>query len=220
MTRAVERFLTWLEAKTLYPKPRDLVRRVPNVWNEASAKFTSWPATKLTTLSFRAPSKHLKWSDLSPSFRQDADAYLTLPCQSRSLRRAAECPEAPARRHHAPSAARAFAPGSFHLGSEWRRELPRSLIWLGRSSSRRFFAITTTKPIASPDAFVVALATTLIQVAQYHVGATAEEVGELKRLGRASFRPCLLTSPRRTRRSCGSWSPSGFAPSFCFFPSS
>ena len=74
---AVQQFLTWLEAKTLYPKPRDLVRRVPNVWNEASTKFTSWPATKLTTLSFRAPSKHLKWSDLSPSFRQDADAYLT-----------------------------------------------------------------------------------------------------------------------------------------------
>ena len=31
--RAVQRFLTWLEAKTLYPKPRDLVRRVPNIWN-------------------------------------------------------------------------------------------------------------------------------------------------------------------------------------------
>jgi hypothetical protein len=35
----VQRFLTWLEAKTLHPKPRDLVRRIPNVWNEAGTKF-------------------------------------------------------------------------------------------------------------------------------------------------------------------------------------
>ena len=27
----VQRFLTWLEAKTLHPKPRDIVRRIPNV---------------------------------------------------------------------------------------------------------------------------------------------------------------------------------------------
>lgn len=75
---AVERFLTWLEGRTLYPKPRDLVRRVPNVWNEASAKVPSWPEAKLTPLSFKIPSKHLKWEDLSASFQQDAEAYLTL----------------------------------------------------------------------------------------------------------------------------------------------
>src|SRR5262245_6211978 len=54
----VQRFLAWLEARTLYPNPRDLVRRVPKLWNEASMKFDSWPATKLTILSFKAPSKH------------------------------------------------------------------------------------------------------------------------------------------------------------------
>jgi hypothetical protein len=55
----VQQFLTWPEAKTLHPKPRDLVRRIPNVWNEASTKFNSWPTGKLTTLSFKAPSRHL-----------------------------------------------------------------------------------------------------------------------------------------------------------------
>src|SRR6478672_3367461 len=29
----VQRFLTWLETRTLQPRPRDLVRRVPNIWN-------------------------------------------------------------------------------------------------------------------------------------------------------------------------------------------
>ena len=32
-----------------------------------------------------------------------------------------------------------------------------------------------------PNAFVICLAKTLIQAAQYHVGATTEEIGQLKR---------------------------------------
>jgi hypothetical protein len=39
---AVQSFRIWVEAKTLHPKPRDLVRRVPKLWNEASTKFRSW----------------------------------------------------------------------------------------------------------------------------------------------------------------------------------
>src|SRR5262245_59538592 len=44
----VQRFLIWLETRTLQPRPRDLVRGVPKIWNEASTKYNSWPATKLT----------------------------------------------------------------------------------------------------------------------------------------------------------------------------
>ena len=54
------------------------MRGVPKFWNEVSTKFNSWPATKLTALSFKAPLKHLMWSDLNPSFLQDADAYFRL----------------------------------------------------------------------------------------------------------------------------------------------
>jgi hypothetical protein len=75
---AVQRYLIWLEARTLHTKPRDRGRQVPKMWNEASIKVDSWPTTKLTTISFKAPPKHLKWSDLSSSFQQDADAYLAL----------------------------------------------------------------------------------------------------------------------------------------------
>ena len=91
----VQRFLTWLEAKTLHPKPRDLVRRIPNVWNEASTKFDFWPTTKLTTLSFKAPPKHLKWSELSPSFQQDADAYLALRANPDLFDERPEAPKRP-----------------------------------------------------------------------------------------------------------------------------
>ena len=195
---AVERFLTWLEAKTLYPKPRDLVRRVPNVWNEASAKFTSWPATKLTTLSFRAPSKHLKWSDLSPSFRQDADAYLTLRANPDLFD---ERPEAPKR----PLAATTLRQQSEHL-----RLAASILVQNGEEIAsladlvrpERFKTILRyyhDQAKGEPNAFVVALAATLVQVAQYHVGATSEEVGELKRLaGKLPTVPFDLTAKNKT----------------------
>jgi integrase len=180
---AVQRFLTWLEAKTLYPKPRDLVRRIPNVWNEASAKIKSWPATKLTPLSFRAPPRHLKWSDLNQSFRQDADAYLTLRANPDLFD---QRPEAPKR----PLAATTLRQQSEHL-----RLAASILVRNGEEIAaladlvrpEQFKMILRYYHDQAPDkprAFVVALAATLVQVAQYHAGATAEDVGELKRLAR------------------------------------
>ena len=74
----VQQFHRWLENRTLCPKPRDVVRRVPNLWNEASEKIEVWPKIKLTTLSFKSPPKRLQWSDLSESFRRDAEAYLAM----------------------------------------------------------------------------------------------------------------------------------------------
>src|SRR5262249_26136491 len=74
----VERFHDWLETRTLCPKPRDVVRRVPHLWNEASDEIEIWPTIKLTTLSFKSPPKRVQWSDLKESFRWDADAYLAM----------------------------------------------------------------------------------------------------------------------------------------------
>ena len=74
----VQDFGMWLEAKTLHPKPRDLIRTVPRIWNEGRAKFDFWPATVLTIPSFKPPPKHLAWSELSATFRQGSDAYLAL----------------------------------------------------------------------------------------------------------------------------------------------
>jgi hypothetical protein len=74
----VERFLGWLETRTLCPKPRDVVRRVPHLWNEASDKIGIWPKIKLTTLSFKSSPNRLQWGDLSENFRRDAQAYLAM----------------------------------------------------------------------------------------------------------------------------------------------
>jgi integrase len=195
---AVQRFLIWLEAKTLYPKPRDCVRRVPNIWNEASTKFNFWPPRKLTTLSFKTPPKHLQWSDLSPSFKQEADAYLALRANPDPFD---ERPEAPRR----PLAATTIRQQREHLRlaasiSVQNGEVIDSLADLvTRERFKRVLRYYHDKANREPNAFVIGVAKTLIQVAQYHAGTTSEEVGELKRL--ASKLPAVpfdLTAKNKT----------------------
>ena len=53
----VRRFHAWLEHTTLCPKPRDLVRQTPRLWNTASEQVKAWPKSKLTLISFKAPFK-------------------------------------------------------------------------------------------------------------------------------------------------------------------
>src|SRR5262249_37296661 len=156
-------------------KPRDLVRRIPNVWNEASAKFKSWPATKLATLSFRTPSKHLKWADLSPSFQQDADAYLALRGNPDPFDERPGTPRRPLapttlrqEREHMRLAASILAQNGEEVASLAdlvRPERFKTILWHYHSQAK-----------GEPNAFVVGLATTLIQVAQYRTGASSEEI--------------------------------------------
>jgi integrase len=177
----IQRFRIWLEAKTLHPKPRDLVRRVPKLWNEASTKFNSWPATKLTAISFKAPPKHLRWSDLSPSFQQDGDAYLALRANPDLFD---ERPGAPTR----PLAATTLRQQREHLRLAasilvQNGEVITSLADLVMPERfKRILRYYHDQANGEPNAFVIGLAKTLIQVAQYHTGATPLEVGELKRL--------------------------------------
>jgi integrase len=178
---AVQPFLIWLEAKTLHPKPRDLVRRVPNIWNEASTKFNFWPPTKLTTISFKPAPKHLQWSGLSLSFQQEADTYLALRANPDLFD---QRPEAPSR----PLAATTIRQQREHL-----RLAASILVQNGEVIDRLADLVTPErfkrvlryyhdKANREPNAFVIGVAKTLIQVAQYHAGATPKEVGELKRL--------------------------------------
>ena len=177
----VQRFLNWLEARTLYPKPRDCVRRVPNIWNEASTRFNFWPTTKLMTISFKTPPKHRKWSDLSPSFQQDVDAYLSLRADPDLFD---ERPDAPRR----PLAATTIRQQREHL-----RLAASILVQDGEVIDSLADLVTPERfkrvlrhyhdqANCEPNAFVIGVAKTLIQVAHYHAAATSKEVGELKRL--------------------------------------
>jgi integrase len=194
----VQRFLTWLETRTLQPRPHDLVRRVPNIWNEASAKFNSWPATKLSGLSFKAPPKHLKWSELSQPFQQDAEAYFKLRANPDLFDERPEAPKRP------------LAASTLRQQREHMRLAASILIENGE-------AITSLADLVVPErfktilrhyhkqangevnAFAIGLAKTLIQVAQYHTGATSKQIGELKRLaGCLPSVPFDLTEKNKT----------------------
>src|SRR5262245_14218046 len=180
----VQRFHRWLEDRTLCLKPRDVVRRVPHLWNEVSENIEFWPKTKLTTLSSKTPPKRLQWCDLSESFRRDAEAYLALRAKPDLFDERPNAPKGP------------LAASTLHQQSEHLR-LAASV--LSESSvpvedvkaladlvqPERFKAVLRyyhDQASRQPNAFVVCLAQTLIQVAQYHAGVTAEEVAQLKRI--------------------------------------
>jgi hypothetical protein len=179
---AVQTFLIWLENRTLYPKPRDLVRRVPNLWNEAVEKIESWPKTKLTKVSFRGPPKRLQWKDLSESFGRDVKAYLAMRAE----------PDLFDERPNAPR--RPLAASTLHQQGEHLRLAASVLIESGVAVEdiasladlvhpERFKTVLRyyhQRANGEPNAFVICLATTLVQVAQYYLSTTADELARLK----------------------------------------
>ena len=178
---AVQRYLIWLEARTLHTKPRDRGRQVPKMWNEASIKVNSWSTTKLTSISFKAPPRHLKWSDLCPSFQQDADGYLALRANPDLFDERPEAPKRP------------LAPSTIRQQREHLRLAASILTQSGETivslsdlvRPERFKAILRhyhNRAKRETNAFAIGVSKTFIQVAQYHTGATSEQVTALKRL--------------------------------------
>jgi integrase len=177
----VQEFLHWLEGRSLYRKPRDLVRRVPNVWNDASAGVAVWPRSRLTPISFRPPQKRLRWQHLCEAFRQEAEAYLELRAR----------PDVFDERPNAPT--RALAASTLRLQRDIIRLAASALIENDR-------VVTTLSDLIEPDhfkavlrhyheqaegkasSFATTLAQTLIGIARYHARATAEQIAVLRRI--------------------------------------
>src|SRR5262249_38196989 len=166
--------------------------------NEARSKVDFWPRTKLATLSFKAPPKHRPWSELSPGFQQDAEAYLDLRENPDLFD---ERPEAPKR----PLAATTLRQQREHLrlaASILARdgEVVASLADVVRPESfKKVLRYYHNQAKGEPNAFIIGVAKTLIQVAQYHTGATSKEVDELKRIaGKLPALPFDLTPKNKS----------------------
>lgn len=196
----VQSFLHWLEHKTLYPKPRDLVRRIPNIWNEAREKFEIWPANELTVLSFRSPSKHLKWAHLSPSFQREAEAYLAMRAAPDLFDERLNAPRRPLaattlrqQREHLRLAASVLNKNGN------TREINSLADLIDPEAFKSILRHYYEQAGSVANAFVVSLSTTLLQVARYHVCA---DEGELKRLKRIASKlpavPFDLTTKNRS----------------------
>src|SRR5262249_26748084 len=155
--------------------------------NEARSKVDFWPRTKLAPLSFKAPPKHRQWSDLSRGFQQDAEAYLD---RRENPDLFDERPEAPKR----PLAATTLRQQREHLrlaASILAQdcEVVASLAELVKPTSfKKVLRYYHKQAKGEPNAFVIGMGKTLIQVAQYYAGATPTEIAELKRPGWHSSR--------------------------------
>jgi integrase len=163
-----------------------VLRRVPQLWNEASDKIAIWPKDKLPLISFKAPPKRHQWSDLSDGLRRDTEAYCVMRENPDPFD---ERPNAPPR----PLAASTLRQQRVHI-----RLAASILIDSGVPAEEIASLGDLVKPERfktvlrhyhkraneEPNAFVVGLAKTLIQVAYYHVGASREEADQLKAIAR------------------------------------
>ncbi|MCI4680513.1 site-specific integrase [Rhodoblastus acidophilus] len=177
-------FAIWLETRTHCLKPRDVVRRTPLLWNRAGATIDGWPKTRLSPVSFRGPRRRLAWDDLSESFRRDAEAYLGKRAAPDIFHEEAAAPRRP------------LAPNTLRQQREHLRLAASVLVEVGMAVAdvasladlverERFKTILRHyhgQQNGKPNAFAVALAKTLVQVAKHHVGASAEQVADLKAL--------------------------------------
>ncbi len=178
-------FPSWLDQRTLCPKPRDVVRRIPQLWNEASDRIAIWPNIKLPIISFKAPPKRLQWSDLPASFNADGEDYLGMRANPDLFD---ERPNVPRR----PLAASTLRQQREHLRLAASVLVESGVVAVEDIKSladlvepERFKTVLRhyhQRANGQPNAFVICLAKTLIQVTQYHVGATAEEIVRLKRI--------------------------------------
>ena len=194
---SIQLFSVWLESRTLCLKPHDVVRRTPLLWNEAGARIESWPKTRLSRVSFKTPRKRLAWDDLSEGFRNDAEAYLARRADPDVFDESASAPQRP------------LAPKTLRQQSEHLRLAASVLVDAGidvdsladlieRERFKTVLRYYHGKRNGEPNPFAIALAKTLIQVANYHVVVSADRLAELKNIaGRLPSVPFDLTAKNK-----------------------
>ena len=180
---AVMAFLAWVETRTLSPRPRDVARRVPTIWNEARAAIVGWPQIALASVSFREAPKRLPLTQFPQSFRDDLDAYCAMRANLDVFDDRPGRPRKP------------LKPGTVRLQREQLHSAASVLV--GRGMAPDAVALATLvapenyktilrhfhdEAIGAPNAFLESLGRTLIQVAQHHVGLSNDEVATLKLL--------------------------------------
>ena len=197
----LQRFLDWMQNRTLHSRPRDLVRQIPKLWADARALVPGWPAVELAPISFRQASPNLRWEDLPEGLRTDADAYLRARAEPDLFD---DSPDAPTR---------PLAPSTIRLQSEHIRLAASILMQHGVAiekldSLAALVAEDAVKTVlrhyhdqanGRPSAFAGGIARTLTHIARYHVRVPEEQLQRLKKI--ASKLPAVpfdLTAKNKT----------------------
>ncbi|HWT30665.1 MAG TPA: site-specific integrase, partial [Propylenella sp.] len=191
--KVLQDFYEWLDTRTLHPRPRDVARLVPKIWNEAKDIVEGWPQQKLARISFRTPSQNLAWDHLDASFMTEADAYLAMRLEPDVFEEDLNYPKRPLaastvdrQREHIRLAASVLVRNGAQVVDGLR-----SLAQLvEREAFKAVLRHYRGKAGGKPNAFAVAIAKTLIDVARYQVKVGGDEVKALKAL--AAKLPAVL----------------------------
>jgi len=178
----VQQFHVWLEQRTLYPRPKDMVRRTPCLWNEASERIACWSKNKLTIITFKAPQRRLRWVDFTESLRDDVDAYLAMRADPDLFDERPNAPRKPLakstidqQRVNLRLAASVLVESGIpveeitSLADLVQPERFKTILRHYHESARR-----------GPNAFATALAQTLLQVARHHHALSDEALSQLR----------------------------------------
>jgi len=183
-TAAFKEFPSWLDQRTLCSRPHDVVRRIPQLWNEASKKIDVWPKIELPLVSFRIPPKRLQWDALPASFRADAETYLAMRANPDPFD---ERPNAPPRplapstlnqqKAHLRLAASVLVESGIPV-----EEITSLAVLVELEHFKGILRHYHERANGEPNAFVIGVAITLIQVAYHHLEASPEDITHLKRI--------------------------------------
>lgn len=191
-------YLSWLEERTLVPKPLAHARCVPKRWNKASEQFDSWPNQKLSAVDIGRTKRKIPWVDLPCEFKQDADRYLESrrnpdPFDEHQNAPTRPLAEGTIRQH------REHIRLAFHVLLEANCP-PENLADLVEPESfkivlRHYFGSHDRR---EPNAFVVGLGKTLIAIAKTYLRLDQPELAQLKKLiGKLTPVPFDLTEKNK-----------------------
>lgn len=175
-------YFSWLEQRTLVPKPLAHARCVPKRWNKASEQFDSWPNQKLSAIEIGRTERKTAWVDLPCEFKQDADRYLE---SRRNPDPFDEHPNAPTR---------PLAVGTIRQQREHIR-LAFHVLLEANCPPKRLADLVEPEPVKivlrhylgshdrrESNAFVVGLGKTLIAIAKTYLRLDESELERLKKL--------------------------------------
>jgi integrase len=182
----LQRFLVWMETRTLYARARNLVRQIPAIWSDARALVPGWPAAELARISFRPVSPNLRWEELPEGLRVDAEGYLKSRAEPDLFSRDPDAPTRP------------LEPSTVRLQQEHIRIAASVLLRHGASAAdldglAALVAVDAVRTVlrhyhaqaaGKPNAFAVGIARTLIHIARYSVKVPEDCLAELKKLAR------------------------------------
>jgi integrase len=174
----VQRYLEWLEDRTIHDDPKGMARQVPLLWTRLRELHPELNLPPLHKLSFQKPRK-IGWEAVDPAFRADAECYLQMRADPDP-----DDDDAPLR----PLAASTLRQIREYLRLAYDAVVkgrsgkpPAALADLVQPDALKLVIAAYRKPDGSTTAFLGSMVQCLLQVGELHVKLPPAEIASLKK---------------------------------------